>query len=409
MYNQKIDELEKILGEIYSGYLDEGTRKESILQLGKLFNIDIHEERIKDYDIVSIDIDNLCIEISDKRYGVVFKSSYTSCCDLLDYYGCRVRFIVVEEIDDDKYLKKVYHIDEDNPIITKMSFIQDGYALEFEKEVSNSEDTFLDNGEKLTIRYLRYNDGVFEPLITKIEKRNITPNGVDSYEREYTYDKGNVVTNGDSYDKSMYLINNNIVYVIDDLSVKTPVSYIKGVCFESTGVDMQRYMPSGMDVSNYDLLDDEDTVSAIIFKGIIEDNIHVLEIYKNSENINVRYRIQNNAIDESEVQTVHSENIELQRVDIGSISLGELDQIKQVLNAKDEFIHMVLNELSSFSKKMYIKNGYIEEVYNPLSPKTLFNKDFDLIAKSVCNYKKDYFDFIDNHFKSITHPNSKIK
>ena len=61
---------------------------------------------------------------------------------------------------------------------------------------------------------------------------------------------------------------------------------------------------------------------------------------------------------------------------------------------------MVLGDILFFIKKIYIKNGLTEEEFDPLSPRLLLNKDFDLICMAIARNKSEYFKFMDRQFKS---------
>ena len=404
MYSLKISELKKLLENIYNSYLNESTKSKSIIELGKLFNIDVHEERTNDYKVLNIDVDNLSIEISDERYRVIYRSFYTKNCDILNYYGNTLRFIIVEKISDERYLERIYNIGDVKPINTRMIFEENEYALVFEKEESISEDTFLDNGKKLTIRYLKFNNyGMYDPLLTRVVKLNEG----DSFEQTYTYSDANKVKEDNSFNKSSYVVDESVIYVVNEASFDKPISYFKGICIENTGVDISKYMPRGIDIKNYKRLASKDTLSSIIFKGIIEDNFHLLEIYKDSEYITISHRVQNNMVDDLEVKEVSNESIELPVIDEGNISINELYSVIDLLDKEDEFIQMILSNILFFIKKIYIKKGLTEEEFDPLSPRLLLNKDFDLISKAVARNKSEYFKFIDRQFKSKN--NVKVK
>ena len=404
MYSLKINELKKLLEKIYNSYLNENTKGKSIIELGKLFNIEVHEERTKDYKVLNIDVDNLSIEIKDEKYGVIYKSFYTKNCDTLNYYGNILRFIIVEEISDERYLERIYNIGDVKPIITRMIFEEKEYALVFEKEESISEETFLDNGKKLTIRYLKTNNyGTYDPLLTRVLKVDDS----NSFEQTYTYSDTSKVKENNSFNKSVYVVDESVIYVVNEASFDKPISYFKGICIENMCVDISKYMPRGIDIRNYKRLSSKDTLSAIIFKGIVEDNFHLLEIYKDNKYITISHRVQNNMVDDLEIKEVFNESIELSVIDGGNISINELHRVIDSLDKKDEFIQMVLSDILFFIKKIYIKNGLVEEEFDPLSPRLLLNKDFDLISMAIARNKSEYFRFIDEQFKSKN--NVKVK
>lgn len=402
MYSLKVSELKKLLEDIYNSYLNEN--RKSIIELGKFFNIEVFEERTNDYKVLNIDVDNLSIEIRDEKYGIIYKSFYTKNCDMLNYNGNILRFIIVGEISDERYLERIYNIGDAMPIITRMIFEENEYALVFEKEESISEDTFLDNGKKLTIKYLKSDShGTYAPILTRVVKVSDS----DSFEQTYTYSDTNKVKEDNSFNKSVYVVDESVIYVVNEASFDKHISYLKGICIENMSADISKYMPYGIDIKNYKRLASKDTLSAIIFKGIIENNFHLLEIYKDSNYITISHRVQNNMLDEVEVKKVSNESIELPVIANGKISINELHRIIDSLDKKDEFIQMVLSDILFFIKKIYIKNGLVEEEFDPLSPRLLLNKDFDLISMAIARNKSGYFRFIDEQFNSKN--NVKVK
>lgn len=112
-------------------------------------------------------------------------------------------------------------------------------------------------------------------------------------------------------------------------------------------------------------------------------------------------------VDDLEIKEVFNESIELSVIDGGNISINELHRVIDSLDKKDEFIQMVLSDILFFIKKIYIKNGLVEEEFDPLSPRLLLNKDFDLISMAIARNKSEYFRFIDEQFKSKN--NVKVK
>lgn len=402
MLEAKVIELKKKISELYNLYLNSDNKKEYITKLGKMFNIPIFDVLANNYRIVSIDIDNLSIVIEDIRHNIIYNASYTS--DLVNYKGNVIRFIEVTEIDSKKYLKRIYHIGDERPIISNMVFEKYGEVLEFIKEESHDENTFLDNGKKLTIRYLVNNDGNYVPLLTRMDKRN----NEDSFERIYTYDGIDYNCDGILIDKSIYVEDGNMVYIVDDFATKTPLAYLKGICFENTQIDIDKYKVNGINLNTYESLANDKTNSAIIFRGVVEDELCLLEIYKNDECINIKYHKRNNVIESDNDFEVLFENTEFPILNKGKINVLEIDLIINELK-RDLFINMVVNELTRFSKKIYIKDKMIEEEYDPLSPGLLLDKEFDIIADVVSKNEEGYMSFIRNEFNIIANINGKNK
>lgn len=245
-------------------------------------------------------------------------------------------------------------------------------------------------------------DGKCEQKFTRIYKRN----NDDSFERIYTYDGIDYNSEGYLIDKSIYVDDKNMIYVVDELITNVPIMDIKGICFENTQIDISQYRVKGINLYEYEGLIDNNTVSAIIFNGVVEDQVSLLEIYKNDECINIKYHKNNIIIGSDNNVEVLFENIEIPITNEGKISVLEINSIIKELK-KDTFINVVIGELNRFSKKIYIKDRLMEEEYNPLSPKILLDKDFDIIADIIEKNKDGYIRLISEEFNLIAKTNIK--
>lgn len=393
MLEEKIVDLKEKISYLYNMYLECDNKREYITKLTKIFNITIFEVLANNYKILSVDIDNLSIVIEDIRYKIVYNSSYV--------FNSKGIFIETIETGNERYLKRVYSVDKDKLLTEHMIFEKDVKVLEFIKEYGINN---LNDKKKLTIRYSVNNNGVYHPLLTKIYECNNN----DSFERIYTYNGMDYNNVGNLVDKSMYVDDSNMVYIVDDLAIKTPILYLKGICFENTQIDITKYKVNGMNLYEYEDITNGKTTSAIVFKGVVDNEFCLLEIYKNSELINIKYHKENNLIENDKDMQVLFESIEIPILKKGKISVLEIYSIIKELK-KDMFINIVVNELNNFSEKIYIKDKLMMEEFDPLSPKLLLSKDFYVILDAISRGKDGYFNLIDSQFEALAIPNERNK
>ena len=348
----------------------------------------IIEVLANNYEIVSVDIDSLTIEIK-ANYGTTFKSMYTSKCEYYNYNKDDISFVEVVENDGIKELKYIYNIGAEKPFSTSMIFENNGFALVFSKDETN------EFKKRLTIKYMIYENGKYKPLFTNYYEIN----DGKTCERIYTFDNEKYYGLGNLVDKSTYVVNDNLIYVINDLESKKRSSYIKAVFFESLDVDVESYEPNIMDLSIYEELIEKNALSAFLFKGVIGMDFCLLKIYKTNEKIYIKYYRKDIYNEDKEV---YIETNEIPVFEEGKITDLEIYKISSLLNYKEEFISVILPELNSIFKKLSEKYRKMEEFYTILSPKSLINMDFKLIAEKIIRGKNECFSYMREHFEDIT-------
>ena len=422
MYQNELDYLSRKVKRTYKRYTGERTdEKATLSDVAKFFNIPIDESRVEDYQVTKINFYSLEIEILDTKTNTTYNAHYTMNAELFNSYGGEVRYNSLVSTNENRKTESLYYIGKEEPIITVMTFYKGDYELVFEREMPNFVGTFGTPNERFAVRYLvnvKYKgENVKQNLLTRIFANNyVEESGYskdDYFEQFYTYRTGqNFINCNDNQNKYAYVRDNNLVYAIEKLEPKDIKNYIVGICFENTKMDKSYTYPHSISESDYPLLNDSRTNSAMIFSSSdYKSPNYTLEIYKDNYSINLKYRIkksirQNGVITEAVVE----QKMDFPVLNEKNITSEEIKKIVAELQAKysdDEFIQLVSNELSFFAIKLDIKNGLIKEDLDPLSPKLLSDKSFDEICDLVSSNKDAYFDLVLEQFETAT--NIKIK
>lgn len=413
MYQEdRIEYLKRAIKRTYKRYIGERTdEKATLLDVAKFFNIPIDESRLEDYVVKKIDYKVPSIEIMDENNNISYIANYTGDSNLLNFSG-PTQFNSIVSISPTRKEEKLYYIGSETPIITKMTFSDGEYELVFERQMSNSVGLFINNGVKMTVKYLQnvIYDGknVKQPLFNRVYKKNYRNGEFDgSFEQEYTYGSPHIIKYDNTQDKYAYLKNNNVIYGINEFEKNGACTYLRGVCFENTNIDPSHYLPFNMYVQDYPMLNKNDINSAMIFRCITEDDVHhSLQIYKSNDNISIMYHSKKYFYEEEyRVEIIANEEYNLTTLSDGTISIEEIQNILTSLQEKFEdniFIDIISTELNTFSQRIDNRKRLVEEDFDPLSPKLLINKSFEEIDALVSANKTMYFKLISEQFDMAT-------
>lgn len=420
----RIDYLKREIKRTYKRYTGERTDgKASLVDVANFFNIPIDESRLDDYVVKNFDYKTPSIEIFDTRNNVSHTAKYTNSVDLLRFFcigaACD-KFIEVQTTSDDCKVDSFYWIDGTTPIISKMTFTDGNYKLAFTKELKNNLTDFSTDGVKFSICYstdvdIENGRTAEQELLTRIFKKD--GYYTKHFEYLYTYGSYHMKREGE-LDKYLYIENGNIIYGINELEQKGICSHVRGICFESKRVKVEKYLPLNMRYRDYPGLSDEKVQSAMVFTGWTEKSKqHYLEIYKRDGVISVHYEAKNHMFEEKAIVphpiiTEVNQNLDLPTSKEGNITSEEIAGIILALETNfenDDFIAVILDELREFGHKIDIKNGVVEEELDPLSPKLLIDKPFSEIYALVFGKKKDYFDLAREQFETAIHATKSDK
>lgn len=428
MYQDRIEYLRREIKRTYKRYTGERTDgKATLLDVVKFFNIPVDESRTEDYSIKKIDYCTPSIEVIDTKNNTLFVAGYTCNADLFNSYGGEVKYVRLSSVNESRKLDSLSYIGEETPIITKMSFTSGDYELVFEKEMPNSAKLFITDGVEFAIRYFQNlvyeGRNVRQQLLAKRFKNNFEHEDDDSFEQIYTYgNNGNYIKKINPQDKYTYIRNNEVIYGIEELKQEDICHYFRGICFENSNVDVERYLPHFIE-SDDPIFSVNDTKSIIVFRGGTGNAIHHnftiskienqdnvedksgCDIYLNYEAIKWKNFEDENGVPQHEKIVVASKTSGYPKIENGNITSLEIRNIIQELDNEfkdDTFIQIVINELETFANKMDIQKGIIQEELESLSPKAFIDKSFDEICDLVSENQDEYFKLIAEQFYGLT-------
>lgn len=431
MKDEKIDYLKRAIKRNYKRFIGERTDgTATLMDVLKLFNISIDETRVEDYQVETIDYNIPSIKVIDKKTNTTFTAEYTDEAKLLNYMGS-MNFINVNINNPICKLESLYYIGSSDLIIGQMTFPDGDDELIFEKEIGNSIGFGLDAKTKFAIRYAKnVNEEERQgkqPLLNKIYMIKSDDN---IFEQAYTYGTQHLIKYDDKQDKYCYNQNGNVIYGVNDCEVEELLHYFHGICFESTDVEIERYLPYNISIENFPELKDKNKYqSGIVFRGGTDEGTHhTLTIFKtrnqedsviDTKNNKVNYDLYLNyeaikwenftnedGMPDHRKVVVASKKARYPRIDDGNITTRELKNITKVLDTEFEdntFIQFVIKELEIFGNRMDIQNGVLEEVLDVLSPELFVDKTFAEIYDLVSSNKDEYFRIIKEQFENATH------
>lgn len=396
MNSDGIEYLREEIKRTYKKYKEDGTK---ILELSSFFNIPIDEARMDDYVVNNISYSTPRIEIIDQKNDIFYTATYTGDASLLNYSG-PIQFNSVVSISPSKKEEKLYYIKDKNPIVSRATFSDGNYDLIFERENSNR------CAVTTKVRYLqninRNGRNVKQPLLNKIYRNSET----SSFEQTYTYGLRNFIRLYDNQDKYTYTNYNGVIYGINELEQKDKCKYLRGICFESTNIPKTNYLPLGMDIKNYPLLNATDVNSAMIFKfGTGFGRHYSLQAYKSEDKIKVMYSSTEYQSKEDDGGTIVNKEYYLPNLSNGTISNEEIQNISSLLKIQledNKALETILEELNTFGTKINIRRGLVQEEIDSISPKLFINRTFDEICSLVDANKDYYFNLVKGQFENLT-------
>lgn len=424
MNKEQFEYLKRKIKRTYKGFIGERDDvKSTIVDVAKLFNINLDESRLEDYNISEINFDIPMIKIYDNKNAEVFISEYTADAELLSYHSFGIpKFINVRKISSDSSTEKLFAIGRTESLIEQAKISNGEYDLIFEKENTHNVGIFPNESIKQVIRYATNVESddkkVQQILLNKIFSYKLVYNDskIDhSFEQKYTYGQQNYIKKDDEQDKYTYNYDNGVIYGIQKLKFKDSAEYIKGICFENFGwCNVNSHLPSHITIEEFPELEDEKYISGIVFIGRTNENInHGLKIFKSKDNIWLRYVAKERTrTTDSKGFNHYGENILSDKernypiMEKGTLSNVEIRNIISVLEcefADDKFIKLIIKELQTFGDKIDIRKGFVEEQPEPLDPKLFIYMPLDDVVKFISADKDNYFKLIHDEVEDSIH------
>ena len=390
-------------------------KKRIMMEAFQTFDIDIDESRAEDYVITSIDYNIPSIKVMDKKNNTLYTLEYTSYINLLNYIGEK-KFAHVTICNSKSRIEKVYQLSPKKLIASQMTFMKDDYELTFEKEVRHNIGFGLDAESRLAIRYAK---NINEPdkhgkqlLLSRIFEKKKEEETFEQF-YTYTYNLRQLIKRKDNQDKYCYTHKGNVIYGINNCEYKGFISYLRGVCFEATNVNIGEYWPCGLKQNVFPELFDKDNQSGIAFIGGGQGIYHIFTVFKTKNNdIYLKYEVtqwkefkNEKGITDQRKVIIVSKEAKYPKLTDGKITSLEIYQLIERLNAEfesDIVMQCIIDELRTFAYKMDLQKGRVKEVLDPLSPKLLIQEPLNKIYALVNANKDEYFELMDQQFEAAT-------
>ncbi len=408
-----------LIGKIQKIYKQNNFERDILTNLANLFRIPIDISRLTDYQIGKIDMDELSLEVLDRKKETSTIATYSPYSEVLGFASPDnenlLNFIKVTSTSPLYKRESIYKTNEETPILERITIRNNEYGLIFERTKPNVIRVYSrQDGSKFLIKYFKEvkeeNNKRNYELLSSIYKTNfLEKKYINFFQRLLIHDTPETL-NKNRPDQFYFDINDNIIvgsrcrhegYIID------------GACFENIdnhSLCEALYTPLDKikDYSNFDT----DSVSfAVLYAGYSYPDrntnttyYHDLEITKTMDKLQGKYSV----FTPGKINCILNDNFEI--LNFGNNPLEEVDTIIKTLYNKyteDIFIQFIISELERFKEKLELKNGLVQEVINPLSKEVLINKTFDEIQDLVSTNKDEYFRLVKEQYDSIINNDKK--
>ena len=149
-----------------------GYGNEELLNVAAFFNIPIDESRINDYIVKK---NTSPLEIIDTKNKILYNSAYID--EVVASNGL-ARLNRVISLSPSRKEERLYYIGSETPIITRVTFVDGGYELVFEREIPNSDCTVVNNEVNVKVVYSQIQNIVYDGIISN--GRNVFDTETDS-------------------------------------------------------------------------------------------------------------------------------------------------------------------------------------------------------------------------------------
>lgn len=401
----------------YKRYIKERTDKEAtIADVAAFFEIDL-QGRLADFYIVSISFDEQpALVLVDDRTHTVYEAKYTSNARLLNTFGGPARFISVVSKNEERTVDSLYLIVSKQgvnnpPLVISTTFKLGNRTLTFTKENKYNVESSTYSSTRLDITYKAFESEAKRErkLLCRSHERT-DDRLLAEFDYETNFDFSYQTKDGDEYEIWNYSGDGGVLYAVEDRTTKdetresrTWLTTVDGFCIENIKpFDFKRLpIPAGLQnrLQNRNKQQDfYDVTSWIFFCGIApRDCLNEIEVTKRPDGIHIEY---SKGIGDSTKKTI--DTYTLPNATPGNISLEETDYIIRELSSHypfDEFISIVIQELSEFKKRMMTAGCPLLIETDELSPRVWIDISQEAMGEKFAQDREAYFDLAERIYE----------
>jgi len=386
-----------------------------IIDLAKIFKVQLDESRLEDYTITNLEywnskISTPSITIYDLKNKIQITSKITSVPSIGNVFpGNDDEYFEIRISSKKGILTKAYYTwkDEDKPIVEQLEFNLGENSIVFKREDYKQIYPNPDYNRELIIfyyekdrhgelffnKYLDYEDGCYHYFEQKACQH------VKAFRNKY-----------DCPDNYIYCDDSNLIYAIQSNfnSINCTANGIfieksKKICNDERY--LRKVFPINIGYNNFSNIKLPNVESFMVYlPHDKEKKEHTrFEICKTNEKIiiNCKYLLWDN---NKGWITAQEENIELPIMNIGPITGEEVRSVTNVLQTKcDGNIRKILcDDFLTYADMLDDRSKSLTE-YDMLSSKKLFNTSFEDILEEVGNHKEKYFALAESQFKEMAY------
>ena len=432
--------MKKTVNNIIEKYQNNPNKKEIILDLVELLNIDLNSDRI--YILPDFNEIRRKYITSPKQGEIIYNAYQQYGTHLLRYQDLTNYWITTMIIEAPSYkYEKAYLEDDKEPLIEKLTISNEQFTLyitkKYEKRINNYSNRYYD--------YLQENNTVQITLTPKDDEYSrIFLKGCHFHSPNHPYiNYSNIYTINDTLlyneetfplaqEKGVYTFSNQILYVVNDLKYKDnegplidykwehPGERIRCICFENKKDLDKTIFYNHTNIFPYDIYDYKNLLKNNTQSGMLFDvdtnQIYsriIIRKYQNKTIISYqkdRWSWNDNTID-----------ITLDNLQEGPIVPEEIDRIIDCLQKEypeKRFVELIKNELTIFKNKIIEKNNDKDEISPLLNLELWAFLPMELIAQLIRNNTNEIMEMFINQYietaeqskkNDIEHQKQKVK
>lgn len=199
-----------------------------------------------------------------------------------------------------------------------------------------------------------------------------------------------------------YYSNKNMIHIIGSMEERGK-SYLKAVLYKRVPQDLEDFFPAAMSTRLYPELSDDETISALIFRGITQENHHhYLNIFKKKDGIHISYEEETPDSTKKKKDQKPDEAFlkGLTKKEISTKEIGCLVEYL-TLNYNNEFMAQVVEILKATGEKIQDPNDYNSQAI-ALKDVPLVPDSYSTLKEKVISEPERYINCITEEYTAIT-------